>query len=240
MILMSNSRLTAQRCFQLASRTGATTSREIFAWKSTLTRHPRPKQIGLHSTRVKSGHLRQRQLKEMSMSRNSQREILTIAAFCFGITFLAISVESRADSGSLHVDLIAFCQKHGFQGVTHGNNGYSWKCTPVNSYNIDVNLACREQHGSNSRAYLINEPPGGIYDWRCTGAAQVNVTCYCKVAINCSSMPGTPEYDWFRTVGGAAPLTQPALRDACYRSYKRGEDGGVCRCDNPALFRGHE
>ena len=148
------------------------------------------------------------------MSRIPRRRVLAIVLTSVGICFLVASLPSNANPGSLHVDLTAFCQRHGFQGVTHGSNGYSWKCTPINSYTIDMNLACREEHGPNSRAYLINDPPGGIYDWRCTGASQVSINCYCKMANNCSSIGGAPEHDWGRDVGGAAPLT-PLRQNGC-------------------------
>lgn len=88
-----------------------------------------------------------------------------------------------AEAGSLHVDLTAYCRAKGFQGVTNANgNGYGWRCTPINSFQIDVNEACRQQHGALSQAYLISNPPGGVYDWRCTGAAQVDVQCQCITA----------------------------------------------------------
>lgn len=65
------------------------------------------------------------------------------------------------------MDLNAYCQKHGYSGVTNSDNtGYGWKCQPGDA-NIDAQQLCHEQYGVAAQGVLLTPPPGGRNDWVC-------------------------------------------------------------------------
>lgn len=96
-----------------------------------------------------------------------------IGAFA-GSALLVLACDPLAAEEGRGIDVRAFCIKlygdsAGFSQLRQNAN--SWRCTLGNrSFDIDMNLVCRLQHGASYVSRLAN--PADSYSWSCVRRPQ--------------------------------------------------------------------
>lgn len=98
-----------------------------------------------------------------------------LAALAFAaIGVLGVSQPASAASG---VSVASYCSVT-YAGasptaVLVSNNAYGWRCRIkwglfTKDVGVDMNVACKQQRGNSSSAFLLNGDASSPYNWRCT------------------------------------------------------------------------
>lgn len=112
---------------------------------------------------------------ELKRARVTRYVTSTLAAFALAmIGMVGLSQPASAAGG---VSVASYCSTN-YAGaspsaVLVSSDAYGWRCKVRwhifwEYVGVDMNVACKQQHGTSSSAYLLNNDSSSPYNWRCT------------------------------------------------------------------------
>ncbi|PIE00865.1 MAG: hypothetical protein CSA81_13365, partial [Acidobacteria bacterium] len=114
---------------------------------------------------------------KMELRRARVIRYVTSTLAVFALATVGMLGFSQPASAAVGVSVVEYCSTN-YAGaspsaVLVSDDAYGWRCKLRwhifwRHLGVDMHVACKQQHGTSSRAYLLNNDSSSPYNWRCT------------------------------------------------------------------------